>query len=145
MRDWVMQLPLREQGAMLVATRGCDSAPKFPLESVERRLTAAIRYAVMVPHDEREVDAAPGCFMVSVPPMDLKLAMLEHYPMHWVMHVVHACEGLGYRHPVEAVANGWLVLYWRAVRSLHLEPESRDAYISRLGEDRVAQGTVVSL
>lgn len=140
-----MALPRREQGVLVVGTRGCDSAPKFPLDSPERRLTAAIRYAVMIPHDDREVDAAPGCFMTSRPPMDLKLSMLEHYPMHWVMHVVHACEALGYRHPEPRIAGMWNELYLRAVHSLHLRPEPFHTYVARLGEDRIAAGTVVSL
>jgi hypothetical protein len=145
LRDWVMELPLREQGTLIVATRGCDVAPKFPLDSPERRVTAAIRYAIMIPHDEREVDSTPGCFMLSTPPMDLKLSMLEHYPQHWVGHIIHACEVIAYRHPNRDYAGYWMVLYWQLCRSLHMNDETKEQMVARLSEDRVATGTVVSL
>lgn len=143
LRPWVMALPLREQGTLIVALRGCDSAPKFPLDSPERRMTAALRWAVCIPADEREVDSEPGCFMLSTPPMDAKLSMFEHYPQHWVGHVIHACEVLGYRHPEDEQGSDWLALYRRFVYSLHMRAESKEDMIARLSEDRVAKGTVV--
>lgn len=145
LRPWVCELGLREQGTLVVATRGCDSAPKFPLDSPERRLTAAFRYAIGIPFDEREVDAALGCFMISEVPTDLRIAMLEHYPLHWVMHCVHAMEALGFRYPDIPQRNQWYALYAQAVRSLHLNVETRDQYLRRLGEDRIANQNVVSL
>jgi len=145
LREWAQQLGLREQGVLLVSLRGCDLAPKFPLDSPERRLTAALRYAICVPFDEREVDAEVGCFMLSRPPMDVKLSMFEHYPLHYVMHMVHACQVLGYRHPEEDQRVMWLELYMRFVKSLHLRPESFRMMLDRLGEDRIEKGTVVSV
>lgn len=145
LRPWVMALPLREQGAMIVATRGCDLAPKFPLDSPERRMTAAIRFAVCIPADPREVDAAPGCFMLSEPPVDVKLAMFEHYPLHWCLHIVHACQIIGYRHPDESYGEGWRVLYRRFVYAMHLRTEDFETMVARLSEDRIANGTVVQL
>lgn len=145
LREWVQALPLREQGTLIVALRGCDSAPKFPLDSPERRMTAAIRYAVCIPADQREVDAEPGAFMTAHIPIDVKLAMFEHYPQHWVGHIIHACEVLGYRHPDTWQAAAWKVLYERFVKSLHLNPESVEQMTKRLSEDRIASGTVVAL
>jgi hypothetical protein len=140
-----MSLPLREQGVLVVALRGCDSAPKFPLDSPERRMTAAIRYAVCHPADEREVDLVIGGFMTRNIPADVRLAMLEHYPQHWVGHVIHATQVLGYRHPDKGIAAVWLELYTRFCQSLHVVPESLDNMVARLSEDRVNLGKVVSL
>lgn len=145
LRPWVCELGLREQGVLVVATRGCDLAPKFPLDSPERRLTAAFRYAIGEPFDQREVDASPGCFMISTPPTDLRIAMLEHYPLHWVMHCVHAMEALGFRYPDRELRTQWYALYARAVASLHLRPETFEMYLSRLTEDRIANNNVVAL
>lgn len=128
---------------MIVALRGCDLAPKWPLDSPERRLTAAIRFAVCIPADEREVDHAPGCFMISYPPHDFKLSMVEHYPLHWVFHAILACEAIGFRHPDGPTADMWLELYKRAVKAVHLNPETFEQYRDRLSEDRIATNTVV--
>lgn len=140
-----MELPLREQGTLIVALRGCDSAPKFPLDSPERRLTAAIRYAVCNPADQREVDAAPGSFMTAHIPVDVRPGMIEHYPQHWVGHVIHACEVLGYRHPDTWQAAQWFLLYAEFCHSLHLPVESPGRMKTRLSEDCIANNTVVTL
>jgi hypothetical protein len=144
-RDWVSALGLREQGVLLVALRGCDSAPKFPLDSPERRMTAALRYAICNPFDPREVDAARGCFMLSAVPTDVRLGHLEHYPLHWVLHVIHACQVLGVYEPNEDKRQQWWTLYREFCRSMHVEPETRDAMQARLQEDRIANDSVVKL
>ena len=85
LQDWVMKLPLREQGTLMTAVRGCDSEPKQWTErgvaySPGRRLTAFIRWAFMVPADIREVDSQEGAFMMSTPPSPfLSLLNLDTY------------------------------------------------------------------
>ena len=49
LQDWVMELPLREQGVLLTAVRGCDFEAKTWTStgiaySPGRRLTAFIRF-----------------------------------------------------------------------------------------------------
>lgn len=143
LQEWVMELPLRAQGTLLTGIRGCDLTPKYPLDSFERRLVGAIRYAVMNPADPREVDSEPGCFFISRVP-HFKPSAVGHYPQHWVSHVMHCAEVIGYCHPDERVREKWEQVYQTFVFSLHLEPETKDRMIERLTEDRFATGTVVS-
>lgn len=146
LQDWVMRLPLREQGGLLVALRGCDLTPKYPLTSPERELVSAIRGAVLVPADPREVNSVPGCFMTGPfpPSKQFKLSAFGHYPTHWVSHTVHAAEILGYRYPDVGVRDFWLSLYREFCHSLHLNPETFDQFVTRLSEDRIANGSIVS-
>lgn len=146
LQDWVMELPLREQGTLLTGVRGCDLTPKFPLDSMERRLVGAIRAAFLNPADPRDVDKEPGCFFISEPPnlAEFKPSSFGHYPFHWVMHIVHMVEVLGYRHPDTYRRVKWYALYKKFVESFHLKPESFNEMVARLGEDRIAKGTVVS-
>lgn len=149
LQDWVQELPLREQGTLLTAVRGCDLSPKEwgpngeVINTQERRLTAWIRWAFMNPADPREVDI-PGAFFQSQPPTPFKPSGLGHYPLHWVSHVVHAIEVIAYRHPQASVSRAALGMYTALVASLHLYPENRVEMIERLSEDRLASGTVVS-
>ena len=143
LQDWVQSLPLREQGTLLTGIRGCDLTPKFPLDSPERQLVAALRFVVMNAFDPREVDSEPGCFMISRPPT-FKWSAFGHYPQHWVSHMLHCCEVVGYRHPSADIAQTWLNIYLSGCRSFHLKPETMDEMIYRLGEDRIASGEVVS-
>lgn len=148
LQDWVMELPLREQGTLLTAVRGCDDEPKLwtstgIAESPGRRLTAFIRWCFMNPADEREVDI-PGAFFQSRPPDPFKPSEFGHLPLHWNTHVMHALEVIGYRHPDPAIATQALDLYFRMARGLHLNPESHSEMYWRLSEDRIANDTVVS-
>lgn len=122
LQDWVMELPLREQGSLLAAVRGCDLTPKFPLNSPERKLVAFVRWTFMVPADEREIDYQPGSFMSRVPPQDFRPSSVGHYPLHWVMHVVHALEVIGFRHPDTIVADICCDLYVAFCLSFHVRP-----------------------
>lgn len=148
LQDWVMELPLREQGTLLTAVRGCDDEPKLwtstgVAESPGRRLTAFIRWAFMNPADVREVDI-PGAFFQSRPPSPFKPSEFGHLPLHWNTHVMHALEVIAYRHPDAYVATQAESLYFAMVHGLHLNVETRDQMIERLSEDRIETGTVVS-
>lgn len=146
LQDWVMELPLREQGTLLTVIRGCDLAPKPQdpnTETAERQLTAFLRWCILIPADPREVDT-PGAFMRSRLPEHWKPSQFGHYPLHWVLHMMHAAEVIGYRHPDTYVRTRVLKIYNRFVASLHLVAESRASMIDRLSEDRIAGGNIVS-
>jgi hypothetical protein len=145
LRPWVTSLGLREQGTLVTGTRGCDLAPKMPLDSIERQLTAYLRWLVGTPYDEREVDSTVGCFMRSAPPDRVwKPSELEHYPLHWYVHLMHAFEVVGYRHPDLHHRHWCLVIYNRLVHAMHLTPETESEMATRLDEDRIASGEIVS-
>lgn len=145
LQDWVMGLPLREQGVLLTGVRGCDLTPKLPLDSTERTLVAYLRYTFMVPADEREVGVVGG-FYWPEPPIyeDWRASELGHYPLHWVSHLMHCYEVVGYRHPDPHVRNRAFNIYAKLATSLHLRIEPCQDMIHRLSEDRIASGEVVS-
>lgn len=150
LHEWVMRLPRRAQGSLIVSLRGCDVAPKFPgginndgSPSSERQLVSFLRYCVMVPADEREIDI-PGAFFQSVPPIDWKASEFGHYPQHWYAHIMHGYEIVGYCHPGDRIKASAYGIYYKLVRNLHLEPESKTSMLMRLTEDRIATDTVVS-
>jgi hypothetical protein len=143
-----MELPLREQGTLLTAVRGCDLEPKEwtadgVVDSPGRRLTAWIRCAFMNPADVREVDV-PGAFFQTQPPLPFHQSAFGHLPLHWYTHVMHALEVIGWRHPDRAVADVALGLYLAMAEGLHLRGETREHMIERLSEDRIASGEIVS-
>jgi hypothetical protein len=149
LQNWVMDLPLREQGTLLTCVRGCDLEPKSWVStgvaySAGRRLTAFIRHAFMVPADVREVDSQEGAFMMSTPPSPFKPSEFGHLPEHWYAHAMHALEVIGYRHPDTPIAEMALEMYLKMVHNLHLQPETKEQMITRLSEDRLSTGTVVS-
>lgn len=151
LQDWVMELPLREQGTLLTSVRGCDLEPKqwFSTgfaDSPGRRITAWIRWCFMNPADPREVDI-PGSFFQSVPPgkeSRFRPSEFGHLPLHWYTHIMHSLEVIANRHPDALVADTAATLYGQMVHTLHLNEEPRERMIERLSEDRIAKGEVVS-
>lgn len=149
LQDWVMELPLREQGTLLTCVRGCDDEPKSWTKtgvaySPGRRLTAFIRWCFMVPADEREVDSQEGAFMMSSPPEPFKPSEFGHLPQHWYSHAMHALEVIGYRHPGIYEQQTALRLYKAMVHNMHLNPELPEQMMTRLSEDRFVNNTIVS-
>jgi len=149
LQEWVMELPLREQGTLLTCVRGCDLEPKSwtatgVAYSAGRRLTAFIRWAFMVPADAREVDSQEGAFMMSSPPKPFKPSEFGHLPEHWYAHAMHALEIIAYRHPVENTGLQALEMYTKMVHNLHLQVETKEQMINRLSEDRFVSQTIVS-
>lgn len=149
LQDWVMQLPLRYQGTLLTAVRGCDDEPKAwssrgVAYSPGRRITAYIRWCFMNPADPREIDKEEGAFFMSSPPYPFKPSEFGHLPQHWYSHAMHALEIIGYEHPTEFVRVDAYTMYKEMVHNLHLNVESPKEMRDRLTEDRIAKGTVVS-
>lgn len=144
-QDWVSELPLRHQGVLFSATRGCDDAPKRPYDSPERLLTSYIRYLVFNPADQRELDV-PGSFMQAEPPEfdSWKQSDFGHYPVHWFAHFMHAFQVLGNHHPDPRHRAYCRAAYEKLVHGMHLRPEPAEDMERRLTEDRFAAGTVVS-
>jgi hypothetical protein len=134
LRDWVMELPLRHQGVLIAAIRGCDGVPK---ENSAKPIIRALRYVVLNPADEREV-GVPSAFMIPGFSDDELRGFLkdwDHYPVHFVQHLMHACEVVGYCFHGER----FLIAYFRMVDKLHLNPETFDDMNDRLTEDRIAK------
>lgn len=149
LQDWVTELPLRAQGTLMTAVRGCDDEPKQWSErgvsySPGRRLTAFIRWCFMVPADPREVDSQEGAFMMTTPPRPFKPSEFGHLPQHWYSHAMHALEVIGYCHPDIQVAHNANWLYQKMVNNMHLNIETKDEMLKRFTEDRFANNTVVS-
>ena len=143
-----MELPLRYQGTLLTGIRGCDLTPKPAMaadDPPERALVAFLRFCVMNPADPREIGMA-GAFFCGVPPKPeaWKPSQLGHYPLHWVAHIMHCFEIIGYCNPDVRIRFEAYSIYRRLVDSLHLNCETQQQLHARLTEDRVASGTVVS-
>lgn len=148
LQDWVVKLPLREQGTLLTAVRGCDDEPKTWIargvaESPGRRITAYVRWCFMNPADPREVDV-PGAFFQSKPPSPFKPSGFGHLPQHWYSHIMHGLEVIAYRHSNVTVRHTAYGLYQQMVWNMHLNVETLEEFKRRLSEDRIESGEVVS-
>ena len=81
---------------------------------------------------------------MSTPPDPFSPSSFGHLPLHWYTHIMHALEVVGYHHCDEKVRETALRLYFKMVKTLHLNPETKEQHFDRLTEDRMVMGTVVS-
>ena len=148
LQRWVMELPLRMQGVLMSAARGCDitEKPRTPGEGpIERHLSAYLRWTFMVPADPREV-LIKGAFMrIDAPVLGTwKPSEMGHLPVHYYAHLMHAFQVVSVCHPNATIRTEAGNIYNAMVYNLHLCPEGQNTFYTRLTEDRVANGTVVS-
>lgn len=141
LQPWVAALGLRHQGVLISIVRGCDSQPKH---CPSKTLTRAIRGLLLNTHSADATKAksfievtSPGEFWVRF--QDFIKNGLDHYPLHWVMHLVHALEILGYYHSADSFHGSHAAVcfdaYKTLCRKLHLNPESKAQMNARLDAD----------
>jgi hypothetical protein len=133
LQDWVMELGLRHQGVMLCAVRGCDTAPK---DDPSKLLCRCLRYAVLNCHCGDATKAVSFIELVSDDELHRRmvgfLKNCDHYPQHYVSHLMHAAEVIGYKHPDEWMRQRWIWFYCKLVSGLHLTPETESQLDARL-------------
>lgn len=138
LQDWVQELGLRHQGVLLGAVRGCDTAPKGdPSKHFVRMLRGMILNAHCGDPKKAQtyIDDPFGDYDWLRTRFDDFRKNLDHYPHHYVMHVIHAIEIIGYKYPDEIVGAIWLTMYFRLCRGLHVPPEGEEELDARLNAD----------
>lgn len=62
------------------------------------------------------------------------LRYVDEMPHHFQLHLMHAAEIVGYKHPDPAIAKWWLDFYHMIVNDAHLFPESEELMDMRLSD-----------
>lgn len=136
---WVENIGLRHQGVLMSSIRGCDIAPRHDPSKLAQRL---LRAAILMPHAGRF--ANPLSYITIEPEegrwfatMRAFSASWDHYPNHYVMHFLHACEIVGYKAPLEVptFSRRFLMFYDEACNILHVNPEKQSQLDDRLNAD----------
>jgi hypothetical protein len=133
LQDWVMNLGLRHQGVLVSGIRGYDCASK---DDPIKLLTRSFRDAIMVSFDTK-----PSSFIDKVPTSEIKkrmepvLGSMDQYHWHYLEHLLFASEIIGYYHPYPGIREIWNWFYTKAVKKIHLNPETKDQMDSRLNAD----------
>lgn len=161
LQDWVAELPMMQQTVLLTAVRGPDGLPKYhPTKFLLRWFRRCILLSAM----DGAVIGNPyftggGSFTGPSCEADVRwsslmddrvtdyLRSLDEVPHHFQMHLMHAVEILGYKHPDEVVRAWWHGVYLRLVHDMHLWPESEEQLDARLGDSRegwLARGDVAT-
>jgi hypothetical protein len=132
-QDWVFRCSFKMQTVMLSALRGCDGKGK---EDPSKHLVRLLRSVILhnaSPGDGKFMQV--GDFQKC---LDAVTEDLDHYPVHWVTHFMHACEIIGFKHPDGRVRVQWHNAYLQFVDALHLMPETETELTYRLTDGPVS-------
>ena len=132
---------------LLTAVRGCDTAPK---DDPSKMFCRMLRGTFLVCHCGDPMKAQSFIESPLVPinnPLDECKSRftafrknLDHYPHHYVMHIVHAVEIIGYYHPDGQIMECFHEFYCQLVKGLHVTLERKDALDRRLNADEDSFG-----
>lgn len=133
-QPWVSELPMMQQTVLLTAVRGPDGLPKYhPTKFVLRWyrrciLLSALDGEVLTDPASLNGGSFTGPSIADAvnwqAQMDDRitdyLRSLDEVPHHFQMHLMHAVEILGYKHPRPMIGGWWQGVYVRLVHDMHL-------------------------
>jgi hypothetical protein len=141
--DWALALPMQQQSVLFLSSRGPDGVTKkHPCKDIQRAFRATVlkaaRYGRTLEYGERgdsfmclkqfAQDEAWGAAVEAF------FDGVDSLPHHFTMHLIHAAEILGYKHPDARFRIRWRNFYERGVEDLHLTPETEDEMDKRLSD-----------
>lgn len=154
---WVHALTFMQQSVLLSAIRGCDGLPK---RHKAKELIKWYRRCILLSAFDGKVLSTPyepggGSFtgpIVTIPRgipdkigHDIACKALQkvaddfidsrdEIPTHYQVHVLHAVEIIGYKHPDLGIREFWFDMYERLAKAYHLWPETEVQMDKRLGD-----------
>jgi len=134
LKRWFNDLQWMQQGVLISCIRNCDGIlSEGPAKVLVRGIRSACIKSAMT----------KGSFNARRPnPENLMNACvsfvddhIDHCPIHFVAHLMHASEVIGYTHPDKNIAAIWENIYKTIVNELHLNVETREHFSDRLKDD----------
>lgn len=145
LQDWVHTLPFMQQAVLMAAIRGPDGIRKdHPVKVLCRYLRRSFLLCAF--HGQAHLGFSdPGCGSFTGPAwsdevkgvghaVELYLRTIDQLPHHFQLHLMHAAEILGYKHPDSACRTFWRDFYMKVVNDAHLNPETEAMMDFRLAD-----------
>lgn len=142
---WTEDLTFMQQCVLIAAVRGPDGIRKdHPVKVLCRWLRRSfLKSAFLGIEMESPYTADGGSFMGPCKFEEVKdlahakelyLRTIDELPHHFQLHLMHAAEIIGYKHPRESTRTWWHQFYLEIVNDAHLFPESEQLMDERLGD-----------
>ena len=141
--EWCATLPLQQQSVLFLGARGPDGIAKdHPCKGVQVAYRGCVfkagKWGRLLEWGEKadgfmslDVFADPTRWGQLV---DTFFRNVDSLPHHYLMHLIHGAQILGYHHPDERFRARWREFYFRAVDDMHLMPESVEEMDDRLSD-----------
>lgn len=135
LRDWVTELTFQMQALLLTAMRGPDAMQK---ENTAKCIIRYLRGTVIKPVGNW-TGFNDNSFMWGE--YDLfhqycRALLNDHdaYPHHFLMHLIHSAEVIGYLHHDSCIRSKWITFYYWCCDEFHMSVETRQDMEERLND-----------
>ena len=120
-QSWVSNdnISLKQQTVILSSLRGCDGQSKH---DISKNFIRKIRNTVLINAGADDSSFITDCMTLE----DVRefAEDCDKYPIHFVMHLCHCCEIIGFKHPTPDIKYWFYNAYLTIVDALHLKPEN---------------------
>ena len=135
LHDWVHNLTFQMQALLLTGIRGADTMSKH---NAAKAIVRYLRSAVLKPagdwHGANDNDFMWGDYNVFEEYARAFWEDHDQYPHHFIMHLVHCAEVIGYKHPNMSVQLLWRTFYCNGCDSFHMGEETHEQMDKRLND-----------
>ena len=128
-QDWLSQIYLQQQTAILTCLRGCDGQSNTDLS---KKLVKRIRSLTLNCVESANVKEDFMNENISLKEIELISKDCDKYPVHFYMHLCFACEIIGYKHPNKEIKKFFYDSYCILVKAIHLNIETEEQCDERL-------------
>lgn len=127
-QDWVQELSWKAQSSILTSIRGSD-------QSFDPRLRSLVRWIRRVTLYDADVN---GVFVKhgELPNVTELKSLIEYQSVHFVSHLMHTLEIIGYSATEEQTRNTGIFYYAAMCELLHCNMESKSQMDKRLEDNR---------
>lgn len=136
LHEWVHGLTFQMQALLLTAMRGPDENNKY---NAAKAIIRYLRGVVIKPagdwNGKNNNDFMWGEYGHKFADLCEKFwEDHDEYPHHFIMHLVHCAEVVGYKHPNGVIREQWDRFYLDACNAFHMNPEKEEEMDKRLND-----------
>lgn len=144
LHDWVHELTFQMQALLLTGIRGADGLPK---EHISKDIVRYLRGVVCKPAGNwsglNDNSFMWGDYMQIVGEANENIFRYytrlfwdshDEVPHHFLMHLLHCAEVIGYKHPDWDISRHWLNFYFEGCNSFHMKGETEEEMDMRLND-----------
>lgn len=141
--EWCLKLPLQQQSVLMCAMRGPDGIGKsHPCKDVVRAYRGTVLIAAVSGRELAWGEKGDSFMSLDMfghasawsACVRLFFETVDELPHHYLLHLVHGVQILGYKHPHTDFRSRWLEFYGRAVRDMHFSIETEAEMDTRLND-----------
>ena len=135
LQDWVGSLTFQMQALLLTGVRGPDENNKH---NVAKAICRYLRGVIIKPAGEwdgsNNNDWCWGDYSKFSDYVNKILEDHDYFPHHFLMHLIHCAEVIGFCHPDSKIRIPWFNFYTLFVDAFHMYPENFQQMCNRLND-----------